>query len=264
MRNDMPKIIIKGFRYLDDLDNKEARKKPKNSRDRVNFPNKVPTSLSRRNRPGLKRAPLVRWLEKQVGRPWNVIYSEFCESFQDRHAKTEKVRSLLRYYVHSDGVEIRDGWPYVIGSYGSDLQELRKEHFYVDKGGILRRPPQDKKSPRQKAHEARRALAPILLDPLTAAIKIDSEWFIADLEQVPVKELLVKEDSYSYKSKQELEFSDALWKKVYGPLIKNGIIARTPEWWERKKFYNNAWLYAPKIRPMTKREIKQRIPEDVR
>jgi hypothetical protein len=72
-----------------------------------------------------KLSPATRWLESQVGRPWNKVYSELCAKF-DR-------RSLAGMHV-VDAHMVGEVWR-------GDLAAQRRRDFIVDRHGILRRNP---------------------------------------------------------------------------------------------------------------------------
>ena len=69
-----------------------------------------------------KLSPATRWLESQVGRPWNKVYSELCAKF-DR-------RSLAGMH-DVDAHMVGEVWR-------GDLAMRRWRDFFVDRHGILR------------------------------------------------------------------------------------------------------------------------------
>jgi hypothetical protein len=73
-------------------------------------------------------APLNRWLHKQVGRPWNEVWSEVCQAGDNRNIVNKHLRQHVRGYVSiskkKNGISspYMSGWPYL----------------WVDDEGILR------------------------------------------------------------------------------------------------------------------------------
>jgi hypothetical protein len=87
--------------------------------------------------------PLRRYLDKQVGRPWNKVYSEICAHIDRNSAVQDHVRDHVDQYVAThviliDGVPCDGGHRY--GSYGLPLHQLRYRPWYVcPRTGLLRR-----------------------------------------------------------------------------------------------------------------------------
>ena len=97
-------------------------------------------------------APLRRYLERQVGRPWNKVYSEICLSLRVDNAVQQHVREHL-----ADFVAIKPCL--VVGSYGIGANKQRysrlwSQRLYVDpRDGLLKRTDQlpQLKAARRKA-----------------------------------------------------------------------------------------------------------------
>lgn len=91
--------------------------------------------------------PLWRYLQKQVGRPWNQIFSEICENMDRRSAVGGHIfQHLFDFVVRAEEVVFIDGKPHrpdwsgesVPITYSSKIGEW--SCFYVDpKTGILKR-----------------------------------------------------------------------------------------------------------------------------
>jgi hypothetical protein len=83
--------------------------------------------------------PLVRYLKKNCGRPWDKVYSEICENMDRRGIVQDHIFQHLFDYVERNPI-FKDGKPHRTG-YGG-LSRLYKSDwsFYVDKGGTLRQP----------------------------------------------------------------------------------------------------------------------------
>jgi hypothetical protein len=86
--------------------------------------------------------PLRRYLDKQVGRPWDKVFSEICAHIDRSNAVQDHVRDHVEDYVTThvvliDGVPCNGegGW-----NYGTPLHQLRYRPWYVcPRTGLLRR-----------------------------------------------------------------------------------------------------------------------------
>ena len=77
-------------------------------------------------------APLRRYLGKQVGRPWNKVYSEICAHLKSTSTVQQHVRDHIRDYVQLNPRDDMRVWP------GSDRRWW--QDFYVDRrDGLLKR-----------------------------------------------------------------------------------------------------------------------------
>jgi hypothetical protein len=124
MRRDMHKVIVERPRYgghgarkgrrprdLEDEPAKQGMRRPYQS---------DPKSLNEH------LGPLRRFLRKQVGRPWNKVYSEICEGLRAGHPLHDHVRRHLFDYV-------------TIENRNLPRAKRRYRLFYVDaRTGILR------------------------------------------------------------------------------------------------------------------------------
>lgn len=137
MRKDMFKVIVErsrtGGRYqkngrpprdLEDLPKKEGIRKPHRDRKSLN------ENLN----------PLKRFLEKNVNRPWDKVYSEICENLKPNSTVQDHVRVHVKQYVETH-VYKDSGKVYHKGRYGFRYGrvELLNRDLYVDSDtGILR------------------------------------------------------------------------------------------------------------------------------
>ena len=141
MRKDMSKVIVERPR----VGGKSVRK-GREPRDYDDYPQKE--SMSRR---GPKRgyngkdlnenlSPLQRFMEKQVGRPWNKVFSEICENIKVTSTVQQHVRDHVKWMVETKGLK-KDGKKVLRHSRYSrstDYMELRFGELYVDPDtGIL-------------------------------------------------------------------------------------------------------------------------------
>lgn len=125
--------------------------------------------------------PLVRFLKKNCGRPWNKVYSEICENMDRRGIVQDHIFQHLFDFVERNPV-FKDGKPHRTG-YGG-LSPLYKSDwtFYVDEKGTLREP-KDKRPPWRVDEKS-----PNLIeteDSSTFLVRRDTDgvWFEASLEE---------------------------------------------------------------------------------
>ena len=146
MRADMAKVIVERPRMT-----ARAWPRPKGYQP--------PAPPLRRGRPALPRGdrgtlagrrqglnehlgPLRRFLDKQVGRPWDKVFSEICARIDRSSAVQDHVRDHVEDYVHRQVILV-DGVP-CDGEggccYGRPLREMRWIRWYVcPRTGLLRR-----------------------------------------------------------------------------------------------------------------------------
>lgn len=280
MREDMGKIAVDSYRHggygAKKLESK--RRRGKFAGDSLKMPTKASMSRDRNGGRGLGEnlSPLYRWVAKQANRPWDKVYSEMTSALGGGYTNMEHIKSHIFDRVVTDEVRIIDGWPHRRPTWfrrDDSWVEMRRYEMYVDGNGILRAMPQRKPpSEIQRADENKRPEV-VMLDGLTAAAKVDGVWFKAELVHVPIVEERVLDYSRSnpYRNpehlvyrmrKSEGHFTDALWRKLRGkPKTEYNF---HPNEWMRERIYGNRWLYAPKLRTMSKKEIRQRIPEELR
>lgn len=92
-------------------------------------------------------APLLRFLRRRVGRPWDAVRSEMAAVLSMSSAVQKHVLDHVRQYVRED-VELVDGVPYAITGTRPLSERWRGGFFVCPKTGILRHAP---RPPRGKA-----------------------------------------------------------------------------------------------------------------
>jgi hypothetical protein len=92
--------------------------------------------------------PLRRFLLSNVGRPWDLVYSEICRGTRARFPVREHFLIHVYQYVEAkvvlvDGVPCRgDGW-----GYGTPLTNYANQYLYVcPKSGLLKKVPGRRKT----------------------------------------------------------------------------------------------------------------------
>lgn len=74
--------------------------------------------------------PLIRYLSRHIGQPWDMVFSEICERINTNNTVQKHVRDHIRDYVEID-------FRYQNGSRFGDARSFLPM-FYVDESGILR------------------------------------------------------------------------------------------------------------------------------
>lgn len=125
-------------------------------------------------------APLRRYLERQVGRPWSAVHSEISAHVRVTSAVQAHIKQHLEDFVVTSVVMI-DGVPHG-GPYG--LQPLRGRRwgdgFYVcPRTGILRR------TPEQPSSKQRRFGRTLRLDAIHELREVDGAWRHVTLARRP-------------------------------------------------------------------------------
>lgn len=178
MRKDMSKVIVeRPRRKLKGA--KSLRAVPLDQ-----TPAKQGLKRSRRERGGYKElnenlAPLRRYLEKQVGRPWDKVYSEICENLRADNTVQQHVRDHLKDFVRYANEPLKT-------YYRGDAPW--RQPLYVDDHGLLKRTDQ---LPAVKAARRARKSAPkpepdiVPMDARHELRRIDGIWWVIELAPLP-------------------------------------------------------------------------------
>lgn len=99
--------------------------------------------------------PLRRFIAKQVGRPWNDVYSEISAKLDTNSTVKQHVRDHLKDFVSIKTYKTEDGQIWVAGRYGP--RPIYNNDFHVDENGILcnSRPPDNVKKVNYKERRAK-------------------------------------------------------------------------------------------------------------
>jgi hypothetical protein len=247
MRSDMAKVIVERPRHRG-----SAWKKPKGYQRRLRrYGEDGPPA-----REGIKArwenggkylnehlGPLRRYLDKQVGRPWDKVFSEICAHINRSSAVQDHVRDHVEGYVATH-VLLIDGVPCSgeggIG-YGKPLRTYRHRTWYVcPKTGLLRRVPSTKRKGRSRLVSDHRPTFIPLGKSLQCRL-MDDAWHLVTLAPLP--------DPYYHWG--QLRAIDVL--------LRRPVTAITVE--EARRHYGAA-VYAVAKRRIPRRELRQYpIPE---
>lgn len=202
MREDMFKVIVERPRLV--------HSNPTTSDGRL-FRNDAGNG----NRLGIKRgynnrkslnenlAPLKRYLEQQINRPWDKVYSEIRAQIDPRSTVKQHILLHLDNFVElqtrwrdtPDGGEI-----IVLGDYGSvtPLAESRVKLFVHPKTGILLRNRRYKPYVshwQKQLEEARRQTEPVLrvIDEHTQLRRLEGIWYQVEWQELPAPKEVMRD-----------------------------------------------------------------------
>ncbi len=130
--------------------------------------------------------PLRRFLNSNVGRPWDKIYSEICKHVDRGNVVQKHILTHLFGYVIRDVILI-DGQP-CIGEpgywYGDPLRESnRRDQWYVcPKSGLLRRTRHVLRSSRKKSPPPQRR---VTLNNTQLCLELNGQWELVTVASLP-------------------------------------------------------------------------------
>lgn len=115
MRDDMFKVIVERPRWGSRVRTREGRA----YRNGEDVPSKIGMKQGYTNRKWLNEnlAPLRRWLESQVNRPWDKVYAELCANIDRRNMVQEHIFTHIDSFVEcearwlDDEVFVMERWP---------------------------------------------------------------------------------------------------------------------------------------------------------
>lgn len=174
MRRDMPKVIVESGRR--DAPARYGRssvhRKGRPPRDHDDHPRhegmRRPYSYDRKELTDHLK-PLRRFLEKQVGRPWNTVYSEICENLRAGHALHDHLRQHVFDYVNVDNPRARNRrWEW-------------NKPFYVDpRSAILRRHRPDRTNRQLRAERKAKVATslPVVIDSENELHAVNGIWYL--------------------------------------------------------------------------------------
>ena len=181
MREDMARVIVERPRIKPRVDRIGRR------RNLEELPYKEGMRRARAERGERKQlnenlAPLRRYLEKQVGRPWDKVYSEIAAHLRADNAVQQHVRDHLRDFV---AITPRRG----IVHWATTRSGLWRQRLYVDPtSGLLCRTdqlPEEKERRRAKLHLLPPPVERIALSRDRELRLINGHWFEVRLAPLP-------------------------------------------------------------------------------
>ena len=196
MRSDMSKVVIERPRRGHSLPSRKTGLRIRNydqEYDYDDLPNRLSGSRNKHIRSsdsyGTKSfsdllGPLRRFLRKNVGRPWNNVYSELAQHLDKRKTTGIHIFDHVKWEVEEDCFIGKDGKIYNVRSRGNDPVSGLYVHPVTK---LLCW--SDRKTPWQKTLAAKRAKRQRQSDwrvPITGTrhyVKLKGIWYVADIER---------------------------------------------------------------------------------
>jgi hypothetical protein len=270
MREDMARVIVERPRILDSIARKGRRRPPDEE------PKQLGMRRSQRERGGYKvlnenLAPLRRFLESQVGRPWDKVFSEIAERLRADSTVQQHVRDHLRDFVATRprrGIAV---W------YSRDNETLWHQPLYVDpRDGILKR---TDRLPEQRARRRREADRKHQ-QPASERVKLalDSElrcvggiWYevalaplpepvyrpVSELQRVPLKRYHRKSPLVEMEITVRRLMSPAVFDVASGRSIPVGPAIDTQIAWAEYRHDHPERRYAMSKRQLSRKELRR-------
>jgi len=156
MRDDMKRVIITRPRHGSSFKNEDVKEQRRRVRDDPDYDPPQRRSMKPKGKFSWHKKelsdflnPLIRFLQKNCGRPWNKVYSEICQNLDRRGIINDHIFQHLE-----DWVETKPIWkankPHTTG-YGGCRPLWRDGYtFYVDRSGLLQEPKEKRQQKRKE------------------------------------------------------------------------------------------------------------------
>ncbi|MEZ4381179.1 MAG: hypothetical protein R3A79_07510 [Nannocystaceae bacterium] len=237
MREDMHKVIVERPRLGGGYGRQGGRARMRARVDPESAPTKARMRERRTKALNENLAPLRRFLEAQVGRPWDRVYAEIRRQLRATSAVQVHVLQHLGDIV-TRHVDLIDGVPWSRTGYGgpAPLRPMRLRRLYVcPRTGLLRRIPQPPR-PRPPLRAADR----VIVAPELSYCRVDGRWVGVEFAAVP-EDWGALERSYDVLLGRTLASLRSLWH-----------IQR-----ELRRFYGDDARFAVRTRTLGKRELRR-------
>lgn len=198
MRADMAKVIVERPRY-------GSRRRAKDTKGYRKRLSRMGEDLPKHE--GIKRpygwdikhlnehlGPLRRYLQSQVGRPWDRVFSELCKHINRNNPVQDHVRDHVEDFVETS-VIIEDGIPFATPDrergwrrYLWSDRPLRQELYVCPRTGLLKRTPRVSRKPKPSTSHHR----PVRLDKTHFCKVIDGEWCLVTVRPIPADRTLLQ------------------------------------------------------------------------
>lgn len=258
MRSDMAKVIVERPRFGGSW----SKEYPAPDWDAQ--PRRESLRARWRSRKGLNEnlAPLRRYLRKQVGRPWDDVYSEICANLRVTSTVQQHVRDHVPDFVAFNTTEIDGAVWFQHKHIGlRPLAEGGPELVVCPRSGVLRTNPY---WPRARWTQARRAKLNAYREALAARMveveryvqlhKLGGDWFEVRLARI----------------RREAERPLVAWDLIAHPMATVGndwsdrwaredVVIAAGLWSGRRAtLYGRTGVYAVAKRQLSKRDLKRR------
>ena len=176
---------------------------------------------------GENLAPLYRFVEKQVGRPWDKIYSDLNKVFDRRSVINNHIfEHIYDKIVKAKEIFYREGKPYLIGYSGSmpPLSGTYKPYYVDPRDGILKTIPgyktrSQQKKDRQSKEKAELDKVKVVIDKFNELWLIEGVWFHYILKTRPKPETRYLEPE-NWENQEAWYIKDKCFQKKF--ILENG------------------------------------------
>ncbi len=248
MRGDMPKVIVERPRA-----GRSKLRRDKTVRDDDAALSKVGMKRDARLRGGYKTlnenlAPLKRFLNAQVDRPWNKVWSEICANLKPSNTVQQHVRDHIPDFV-AIKTSLKDGEVWVHERWAPVRLKDSHARLYVDpKSGLLRRNKhwrswEGKRRDKREAEAKERAARMRIVSEKVQLHLFDECWWEVRLSKVPTGVRPVKSAGGTRQMKVELPVDDTLLHALGDPE-------------SRQRLYGRPGVYGMSKRQLSKKEIR--------
>jgi hypothetical protein len=141
---------------------------------------------------GENLSPLFRFLDKQVGRPWDKVYSELCSTFDMRKTINQHILQHVNQYVEQEALLVDNR--VVRRGYSGRVFDVYGLYVHPVNGLLCRA---KKRGPTAREKEAARKREGLLvrrhLGENKWLVNYEGSWYFVRLEDMPRSEKVVRE-----------------------------------------------------------------------
>lgn len=208
MREDFAKILVERPRTGRAFAELSKDRGQIRARQKADLAEELPDRESVRNKRGRLQtkefgenlAPLYRFIDKQVGRPWNKVYAEVCA--QVDRANPVQAHIFLHLFDRIEKNPVYAGGKVLWNSRFFSGDEIPRNAYYIDQRGILRRGKGETYRDRTRRSRASEVASFIAIS-LEKVAKQDEQglWYEVTLAPLtglifPVRDVWLKRDLY--------------------------------------------------------------------
>jgi hypothetical protein len=190
MREDMDRVVIERPRTnRSGAQNRKRAERSSMKRMGEDAPTKATMSPGRRFGYDCKNLadlinPLYRWLDKQVGRPWDKVWSEVCQTLKGGTTSLDHIKGHVESGVtQNHNIKMIDGFPHYVNQFHNPALPLNAGDRYVDDKGFLRMVPRIKANTSRGRYKSEVRAPPYVEKDGKFYKEIEGIWF--ELTMVP-------------------------------------------------------------------------------
>ena len=184
---------------------------------------------------GFGMTAVTRSLEKQVGRPWNDVWSEICSQADSRSFRGWHLRKVVKWNIIFDAIS-EDGKVYHSSwGYGNRLELYPGTLYVCPETGILK----SYDRPKEKIKYSPWRVEKKLIDETSGYYKLRGIWYYLEIEEI---------------DKEDYRQNVLLWKTA--PQEKIDEWAGT--YWGGRKYLSRCVFGKPNIFIKVKRQLNKR------